>query len=66
MNEQDKKNTGLKIARYAAVAAILIILASFGYQWYKGYEIDSTETFGFAFAIIIFVSTFFPTRKKDE
>lgn len=55
-----------KVVRYSAGIAIFLILISFIYQWKNGLVIDSTENFGLAFAVIIFLSSFMPKRKKER
>ncbi|MBJ8105360.1 MULTISPECIES: hypothetical protein [Bacillus cereus group] len=59
-----KKDSTRKIARYVGGAAILLLLASFLYQWNNGLVVDDTETFGFMLAFTGFLSTFLPTKKK--
>ena len=64
--KRNEAGTKQKVARYSAGIAILLILLSFIYQWKNGLEIDSTENFGLAFAVIIFLSSFFPKRTRDS
>ena len=64
--ERNEAGNKKKIARYSAGIAILLILLSFIYQWKNGLEIDSTENFGLAFAVIIFLFSFMPKRKRER
>ncbi|PFV78034.1 hypothetical protein COL05_18915 [Bacillus sp. AFS059628] len=59
-----KDESSRKIIRYAGGTALLLILASFIYQWKNDLVIDQTERFGFGLAIIIFLSTFLPFKEK--
>jgi len=59
-----KDESSRKIVRYAGGAALLLILASFIYQWKNDLVIDQTERFGFGLSIIIFLSTFLPFKEK--
>ncbi|EEK81110.1 hypothetical protein bcere0010_52940 [Bacillus cereus ATCC 4342] len=40
-------------------------MASFIYQWNNGLNIDIPERLGLGIALVAFVTTFMPQRKKD-
>jgi hypothetical protein len=66
VTKRHEAGTKQKVARYSAGIAILLILISFIYQWKNGLEVDTTENFGLAFAVIIFISSFMPKRKRER
>ncbi|WP_242264510.1 hypothetical protein [Bacillus cereus group sp. BfR-BA-01422] len=59
-----KDTSSRKIVRYVGGAALLLIFASFIFQWKNDLVIDQTERFGFGLAIITFLSTFLPFKEK--
>ncbi|HHT7238078.1 MULTISPECIES: hypothetical protein [Bacillus] len=59
-----KDESARKIVRYVGGAALLLIIASFLYQWKNDLVIDHTERVGFGLAIITFLSTFLPINEK--
>ncbi|MBJ8052704.1 hypothetical protein JDS87_12060 [Bacillus cereus] len=59
-----KNESARKIIRYFGGAVLLLIIASFLYQWNNGLVVDDTETFGFMLAFTGFLSTYLPTKKK--
>jgi hypothetical protein len=63
MKVQTKKDRNL--IRYASGVVTLLILASFIYQWNNGLNIDIPERLGLGIALVAFVTTFMPQKKKD-
>ncbi|MED1103314.1 hypothetical protein [Bacillus paramycoides] len=59
-----KDESARKIVRYVGGAVLLLIIASFLYQWKNDLIIDQTERFSFALAIITFLSIFLPFKEK--
>ncbi|PQZ57802.1 MULTISPECIES: hypothetical protein [Bacillus] len=59
-----KNESARKIVRYVGGAVLLLILASFLYQWKNDLVIDHTERVSFALAITTFLSTFLPFKEK--
>ncbi|GLV64470.1 hypothetical protein Bmyc01_31400 [Bacillus mycoides] len=59
-----KDESSRKIVRYVGGAVLLLIIASFLYQWKNDLVIDQTERFSFGLAIITFLSTFLPLKEK--
>ncbi|MED1384146.1 hypothetical protein COL41_11680 [Bacillus mycoides] len=59
-----KNESARKIVRYVGGAVLLLILASFLYQWKNNLVIDQTERISFALAITTFLSTFLPFKEK--
>ncbi|QWG76293.1 MULTISPECIES: hypothetical protein [Bacillus cereus group] len=59
-----KNESARKIVRYVGGAVLLLIIASFLYQWKNDLVIDHTERFSFALAITTFLSTFLPFKEK--
>ncbi|MGG5737574.1 MULTISPECIES: hypothetical protein [Bacillus cereus group] len=63
MKAQTKKDRN--IIRFATGGVTLLILASFIYKWNNGLNIDIPERLGLGIALVAFVTTFMPQRKKD-
>ncbi|SCC34474.1 hypothetical protein [Bacillus mycoides] len=61
-----KKDSTRKIARYVGGAALLLIIASFLYQWKNDLVIDHTERVSFGLVLITFISTFFPIKQSTH
>ncbi|MGW6191812.1 hypothetical protein ACWFRC_13970 [Bacillus cereus] len=59
-----KDESARKIVRYVGGAVLLLIIASFLYQWKNDLVIDQTERISFALAITTFLSTFLPFKEK--
>ncbi|EEL81666.1 hypothetical protein bcere0028_26220 [Bacillus cereus AH1271] len=59
-----KEESTRKIVRYVGGAALLLIIASFLYQWKNDLVIDQTERISFGLVIITFLSTFLPIKEK--
>ncbi|MES9664721.1 hypothetical protein CN941_15710 [Bacillus cereus] len=64
MIPKTKKHRNL--IRYVGAFALLLILASFIYQWNNGLTIDNVERSSAAGVIAIIVMTFIPQRKKES
>lgn len=63
MNPKTKKQRNL--IRYVGVFALLLILASFIYQWNNGLAIDTVEKSSAVGVIALILITFIPQRKKE-
>ncbi|EJQ51454.1 MULTISPECIES: hypothetical protein [Bacillus] len=61
-----KDESARKIVRYVGGAALLLIIASFLYQWKNDLVIDHTERVSFGLVLITFISTFFPIKQSTH
>ncbi|MEK4933324.1 hypothetical protein [Bacillus sp. FSL M7-1345] len=59
-----KNESARKIVRYVGGAVLLLIIASFLYQWNNDLVIDHAERISFALAVTTFLSTFIPFKEK--
>ncbi|EOP53193.1 MULTISPECIES: hypothetical protein [Bacillus] len=53
-----------KTVRYVAGLALLLILASYIYQWNNNLVIDTNEDIGLILVLTTFLSSFLPVKKQ--